>query len=137
MGQRENLLPAVPGREAGKGISEASAFSTLDQVSGIASSVYGYDTLGVLTSRPETDEKWTLKLDYNISDSQRLSYTFIHNEGETIALGGGSISPTSPTRGYTSYATHEPEKVNSHVLQLNSDWTSTFSTELRARVSIS
>lgn len=128
----DETVPATFGLAGAPSVVPRLTQATLDQVSGIASSVYSYDTLGLLSSRPETDEKWTLKLDYNISDSQRLSYTFIHNEGETIALGGGSISPTSPTLGYTSYATHEPEKVNSHVLQLNSDWTSTFSTELRA-----
>ncbi|ADG10549.1 hypothetical protein B7G68_10660 [Caulobacter segnis] len=104
----------------------------IDQVTSIAKSVYGYDTLGVLTSRPEKDRKWTLKLDWNINDNQRLSYSTIQNKGETVALSGGSSSNTSPGLGLGSYATHEPERVKTHVLQLNSKWTNAFSTELRA-----
>ncbi|PZR34483.1 TonB-dependent receptor domain-containing protein [Caulobacter segnis] len=106
--------------------------SQIDQVSSIAKTVYGYDTLGVLTSRPEMDRKWTLKLDWNINDNQRLSYSTIQNKGETVALAGGSSSNTSPSLGLGSYATHEPERVKTHVLQLNSKWTNAFSTELRA-----
>lgn len=104
----------------------------IDQVTSIAKTVYGYDTLGVLTSRPEMDRKWTLKLDWNINDNQRLSYSTIQNKGETVALAGGSSSNTSPSLGLGSYATHEPERVKTHVLQLNSKWTNAFSTELRA-----
>lgn len=104
----------------------------IDQVTSIAKSVYGYDTLGVLTSRPEMDRKWTLKLDWNINDDHRLSYSTIQNKGETVALSGGSSSNTSPSLGLGSYATHEPERVETHVLQLNSKWTNAFSTELRA-----
>lgn len=103
----------------------------IDQVSSIAKSVYGYDTLGVLTSRPETDKKWTLKLDWNITDNHRLSYSTIQNKGETVALSGGSSSTTSPGLGLGSYATHEPERVETHALQLNSTWSNAFSTELR------
>jgi hypothetical protein len=103
----------------------------IDQVTSIAKSVYSYDTLGVLTSRPEKDKKWTLKLDWNITDNQRLSYSTIQNKGETIALSGGSSSITSPGLGLGSYATHEPERVETHALQLNSSWTNAFSTELR------
>ncbi len=105
--------------------------SQIDQVSSIAKSVYGYDTLGVATSRPEMDKKWTLKLDWNINDNHRLSYSTIQNKGETVALSGGSSSITSPGLGLASYATHEPERVETHALQLNSTWSNAFSTELR------
>lgn len=103
----------------------------IDQVTSIANSVYGYDTLGVLNSRPETDKKWTLKLDWNINDNHRLSYSTIQNKGETVALSGGSSSITSPGLGLGSYATHEPERVKTHAMQLNSNWNNAFSTELR------
>ncbi|WP_184718605.1 TonB-dependent receptor [Caulobacter sp.] len=105
--------------------------SQIDQVSSIAKSVYNYDTLGVATSRPEMDKKWTLKLDWNITDNHRLSYSTIQNKGETVALSGGTSSITSPGLGLGSYATHEPERVETHALQLNSNWSNAFSTELR------
>lgn len=127
----DEVVPAQYGLAGAPNVVPNLDQSTLDAVSGIAQSVYGYDTLGLLAARPETDEKYTAKLDYNFTDKHRLSYTYIHNEGETIALGGGSTNPVSPTLGYQSYATHEPEEVDSNVLQLNSNWTNNFSTELR------
>lgn len=105
--------------------------ATLDLVSGIAANVYNYDTMGLITVRPETDEKYTIKIDANLTDKHRAAYTYIHNEGQTIAAGGGSTSTSSPSLGYASYATYEPELVDSHVLQLNSSWTNNFSTEMR------
>lgn len=103
----------------------------LDTVSGIAQSVYNYDTMGIRTVLPETDKKYTIKLDWNINDYQRLSYTGISQDGYLQSTGSGSNAVLSPSLNYMSYATNEPEEVNSHVFQLNSDWTNDFSTELR------
>ncbi len=105
--------------------------SQLDNVASIAKSVYNYDTLGIRSVLPETDQKFTVKLDWNINDSHRLSYTAIKQEGYLQSPGTGSNSPVSPSLNYTSYATNEPEEVSSQVLQLNSDWTNDFSTEAR------
>lgn len=106
--------------------------TSLDAVSGIAQSVYAYDTLGLRDTLPETDEKVTGKLDWNINDYQRLSYTLIYQDTYQQSTATGSVSPAiTPSLNYEAYATNEPEKVTSHVLQLNSDWTNDFSTELR------
>lgn len=104
----------------------------LDQVSGIASSVYGYDTLGVLDSTPEEDEKITAKIDWNITDGHRASVTYIRNKGGVVNASNASASTTTPTFGYEANGYTATEKVDSGVFQLNSDWTSNFSTELRA-----
>lgn len=129
--QLKETLPTTFGPPgSGNAVPNLTA-AQVANVSAIASSVYGYDTLGIGTSLQETDEKYTLKLDWNISDTQRLSYSTIHNEGETVANGGASSSATSPGMGYQSYWTHEPETVDTHVIQLNSNWTNAFSTELR------
>jgi hypothetical protein len=103
----------------------------LDNVASIAKSVYNYDTGGIRSVLPETDKKITAKIDWNINDSHRLSYTAIKQDGYLQSPGTGSNAPISPSLNYTSYATNEPEEVSSHVLQLNSDWTNDFSTEAR------
>ena len=105
----------------------------LGQVSAIAQSRYGYDTMGLLGSFKEVDEKYTAKLDWNITDGQRLAATYIHNEGTVGSDPGFStVSPTSPALSYASNLYYRPETVDSGTLQLNSDWSDDFHSELRA-----
>jgi hypothetical protein len=104
----------------------------LDQVASIAQSVYGYDTLGLLDSTPEEDEKITAKIDWNITDGQRASVTYIRNTGGVVSPNNASASTSTPTLGYEANGYTATEKVDSGVFQLNSDWSSNFSTELRA-----
>jgi hypothetical protein len=104
----------------------------VNNASAIAQAVYAYDTLGIRTTLPETDKKYTGKLDWNINDNHRLSYTGIFQRGYLQSTGTGSSSVASPFLNYRAYATNEPENVDSHVVQLNSSWGNGFSTELRA-----
>jgi Carboxypeptidase regulatory-like domain len=104
----------------------------VDQVSAIAQSLYGYDTRGLRKTLPEKDDKYTVKADWNINESHRLSYTGIFQETyQQSPLSGFSTPTTSPSLFYQAYATNEPESVNSSALQLNSQWTDAFSTEAR------
>jgi len=103
------------------------------QVSGIAKTVYNYDTLGVQQTTLEKDEKWTLKADWNITNGQRLSATWIHNNSSNASTAGfSSTVSTSPVLGLQSNNYKRPEKVDSYVTQLVSDWSNNFHTELRA-----
>jgi hypothetical protein len=104
----------------------------VDQISAIAQGVYNYDTLGVLTNATEEDEKITAKLDWNITEGQRASLTYIRNTGNQQFTQNMVASPTGPTFGYRSNAYELTEEVNSGVFQLNSDWTDNFSTQFRA-----
>jgi hypothetical protein len=80
----------------------------------------------------ETDEKYTAKLDWNIVDGQRLSFTYIHNEGTVGQTPGfSSTLAASPALSLSSNDYLRPEKVESYVGQLNSDWSDHFHTELR------
>ena len=104
----------------------------LDQISAIAKSKYGYDTLGLLNSFVEKDEKYTAKIDWNVTDGQRLSATYIHNKG-TVGQDPGfsTVAPASPVLSYASNLYYRPETVDSGTIQLNSDWSDNFHSEIR------
>lgn len=104
----------------------------LDAVTGIAKSRYNYDTLGLLDSFTEKDEKYTAKIDWNVMDGQRLTGTYIHNKGSIGQDPGFStVAPTSPALSYASDLYYRPETVDSGTIQLNSDWTDNFHSEIR------
>ncbi|MET0374968.1 MAG: carboxypeptidase regulatory-like domain-containing protein, partial [Rhizorhabdus sp.] len=104
----------------------------VSNVSGIAKSVYNYDTLGVQESTLETDDKITAKIDWNITDGHRASFTYIRNDsGVSSVAGFSNAAPTTPALALQSNNYQRPEKVNSYVAQVNSDWSDNFHTELR------
>ncbi len=103
----------------------------VDTISGIAQTRYAYDTLGVIRNGIEEDEKLVVKLDWNVTDDQRASFTYIRNIGNQANQRNTSTSATSPTLGLFSTGYELTEEVNSGVFQLNSDWSDNFSTELR------
>ena len=109
------------------GLSQAQ----VDAVSAVATSRYGYDTLGVIRSDVEQDEKFVGRLDWNISDSQRASLTYIRNVGTRANQRNTSTSATSPSLGLFSTGYELSEEFNSGAFQLNSQWSDAFSTELR------
>ncbi|MBW8910431.1 MAG: carboxypeptidase regulatory-like domain-containing protein, partial [Sphingomonas sp.] len=70
----------------------------IDNLAVTAKSVYGYDTGGLFLGGPETDEKYTAKVDWNIVDGQRFAFTYIHNKGNTANDPGFSnTGPSAPT----------------------------------------
>ena len=117
----------------GDGFANQVPGITLDQidtVSDIAQSVYDYDTLGLIQNAVEEDEKIVAKLDWNITDSQRASFTYMRNIG-TQQFQQNTFTTAPFALGLQSNGYELEEKVNSGVFQLNSDWTDNFSTELR------
>lgn len=109
------------------GITQAQ----IDQVSAIAQSVYSYDTLGQITNATEEDEKFVAKLDWNISDNHRAALTYIRNIG-TQQFQQNTFTTPPFALGLFSNGYELAEEVNSGVFQLNSSWSDTLSTELRA-----
>lgn len=103
----------------------------VDGVTATAMSRYNYDPQGLYNSVDESDEKYTAKIDWNISDSQRASFTYIHNVGSLGNPQGSTVAPASPGLGLRSNAYLLTEKVDSGVFQLNSDWADNFHTEAR------
>lgn len=102
----------------------------IDQISTIARNVYNYDTLGLSPNAVEKDRKYVAKLDWNITDGQRASLTYVRNQGTQQFQQNTFITPPF-SLGLQSNGYELEEKVQSGVFQLNSNWTDNFSTEFR------
>ncbi|WP_033922309.1 TonB-dependent receptor [Sphingomonas sp. 37zxx] len=106
----------------------------ITQIQQIADSVYSFDALGVATDVAENDDKVVAKLDFNIADGHRLAATYIYNEGNVLAgqTGAGQINATNPTLSLQSNNYNQGAINHFGALQLNNQWTDSFSTQLRA-----
>ncbi|MEH3106800.1 MAG: carboxypeptidase regulatory-like domain-containing protein [Sphingomonas fennica] len=105
----------------------------VDRVSAIAQRVYGYDTGGVLRSLGDKDDRLVAKLDANLSDTQRVSATYTYAKDAINLLNNSfsSITTGSPGLGLASNAYIQGNRLHTGVVQLNSDWSDSFSTEVR------
>ncbi|MDG5496556.1 TonB-dependent receptor [Niveispirillum sp. BGYR6] len=104
----------------------------VEQIRKIAKDVYGYDTLGLADGTlPEADEKILTKLDWNINDDHRASFAYQRNEGNNIIDATSSTSATPRTLSLQSNFYNRTQIMDSYSLQLFSDWTSDFSTEVK------
>jgi hypothetical protein len=113
-----------------------SAIPTLEQaevdlVSSIASSRYGYETGGVVNSNGDKDDRLVGKLDFNMSDTQRLSVTGTYAKDELVLTNNTSAGVGAPALGLASNAYIQGNELWTAVAQLNSDWSDNFSTEIR------
>ena len=103
--------------------------ANIDAVTSVFASTYGSAfPFGAITlTKPITDEKYTGRLDWNITDDHVASYTMRQSESTVIQrtnISGGSAGLDSQW-----YLTGEDDQTQS--LQINSDWTDALSTELR------
>lgn len=103
----------------------------IDQVSGIAQSVYNYDAGDFLTINNQKDEKIVGRIDWNITDGHRFSLSYI-NAYESSTVGNNtSQSATTPSLGLSSNGYQRETLLRAGIAQLNSDWTDRLSTEAR------
>ncbi len=115
--------------------------ATIDQVKAIATSVYNYTTGDILPITNNIDEKFTIKLNANLSERQKLSISYVNsydatdslvNSGVTAA-GVNASNPTANAGPAISLASNDyklTELLRTGIVQLNSDWTDRFSTEI-------
>ena len=99
----------------------------LDEIAQIASEVYGYSVQPIVKSLPVEDEKYTIKLDWDINENHRASYTYNYNDGF-------SWSQSDSWDGALEFSDHYYERgaeLKSHTGALFSSWTDRFSTEIR------
>jgi outer membrane receptor for ferrienterochelin and colicin len=99
----------------------------LDEIVRISNELYQYDPGAVPTSISEEDEKLLIKLDWNINDDHRLSYTYNFNDGNFWNTSDGDSDEFELLNHIYEVGT----ELNSHQFSLYSDWSDKFSTELR------
>jgi len=137
--------PATYGTTDGSGGATAVPGVTsadISKVASIAQSKYGYNAGSVVSSTPEHDRTGVFKADWNISDSHRATFTYEHSETSQVLDGGSSSAGTLDLLAPTASITATPhlslssnfynfnQVMNNYALQVFSDWTSDFSTQL-------
>jgi hypothetical protein len=109
-------------------INEVNITQTeLDEIADIARTLYQYDPGPIPTSLDHEDEKLLVKLDWNISDSQRLALTYNYNDGENFTESDGDLSEFE----FENHLYERGAELNSYIATLYSDWTPEFNTEIR------
>ncbi len=99
----------------------------LDRIAQIARDVYGYEPGSFPTSLPTDDEKYIVKIDWNIAENHRAAYTYSFNDGFNNAQ-----ADNTPTEiEFSNHFYERGAELKSHVAQMFSTWTDNFSTELR------
>jgi Carboxypeptidase regulatory-like domain len=119
---------------AGEGFATELPFITrakVNQVRQILQSRYNYNALDVPRVLPEKDRKASARLDWNIAPGQRLSLTYIYHKNEVPRDVGNIVSATTPQVGLQSQWYLLGEQTQAYTGQLNSTWSSAFSTQLR------
>lgn len=119
-----------------KGPSDANVANKVDQVSqaevdrvvNIAQSKYGYDAGSWNDSIPLEDEKYSLKLDWNINDDHRASFTYSHGFSNSAGNQGGG---RSDDLYLSSHWYNRSNEFDTYVGQLFSNWNENFSTEVK------
>ncbi len=115
----------------GSGASNEVAITDaqIAEVQDIASSVWGFDagTLNIPDALKTDVEEYAIKLDWNINEDHRASYRYSNMEQvDPVLPGFGSRSLSLNSYWYNQVKTFE-----SHVAQVYSDWSDTFSTEFK------
>src|SRR5215217_1536690 len=75
----------------------------------------------------EEDEKWLAKVDWNITDTQRLVFNYQLTDGTRVAIGD---APSATQIPLTSNFYNKGDRLETYGLQLLSQWTPELSTEL-------
>ncbi|MBT0585919.1 TonB-dependent receptor [Alteromonas oceanisediminis] len=106
-----------------QGVSQAQ----LDEIRQIANDLYNYDPGAEVRSIPVEDEKITLKLDWNIADNHRASLIYNNNDGDIIRESDGDADEYE----FSNHYYRQRGEFESYVGSVFSDWTDSFSTEVR------
>ncbi|WP_174279208.1 TonB-dependent receptor [Sphingomonas bacterium] len=107
--------------------------TTIPTVNGItASGRYpAFQPGDVLGLNPRKDEKIVGQVDLNITDGQRLSLSYINSYDSLVSQNNTATGAANPSYGLSSNAYALTELLKAGIVQLNSDWTDQFSTEVR------
>ncbi|HQT55016.1 MAG TPA: TonB-dependent receptor, partial [Phenylobacterium sp.] len=101
----------------------------IDQVTGILGNTYAtdFDAGGLPRTGAIIDEKYSAKVDWNITDNHRAAFTYRYSLSEAPARGNLTRSTASLSSNW--YLSGDEDY--SYVAELNSNWTDQLSTQLR------
>ncbi|WP_199611114.1 TonB-dependent receptor [Flocculibacter collagenilyticus] len=102
-----------------------------DQISEIAQRVWDYDIGGYNTTPKEKAENLLIKLDWFINDDHRASFTYQDNDGNTVRDFWGETFPNADWATAESNRYNMAEALKAYSLQVFSDWSDDFSTEVK------
>lgn len=105
------------------GVSQAQ----LDRIESIARDVYGYDPGEFVTSIPVEDEKYNVNLEWQINEQHRATLVYHYNEGDIIRESDGDADEFE----FSNHFYRQEAEFENIVASVFSDWTDSFSTELR------
>jgi len=126
----EKTEPGVWGAAGSGALREVSGVSLAqaNEIIGLAKSVYDYDAGSASGMNNELlDEDLLVKLDWNMNDSQRMTYTHQTSDNNDVREYGGSENTLALTSGNYTKTT----ELQSDSFQIFSDWTDNFSTTMR------
>lgn len=104
----------------------------IDNINSITAANYPAVKPGnTLVLNPRKDEKIVGRIDANITDSQKLSISYINAYDVLVSQNNTSTSNSSPSYGLSSNAYALSELLRAGIVQLNSQWNDSFSTETR------
>lgn len=113
---------ASSGREI-RGVTQTQ----LDEIFAIARDLYGYTPDAAVRSLPVEDEKYTIKLDWDISENHRATYTYNYNDG----FNWSESDSDDDEFEFSDHYYERGAELKSHTGALFSNWTDRFSTEAR------
>lgn len=119
---------------AGAGYPNETAGVTqadFDQVTTILKNVYGIDTGGLVRNLPYKNDRYFGRLDWQINDRHRLEGTYQHLDESTMKRGDIYTSTSSPTLTGANNFYNSGTKSDYYSARLYSDWSDSFSTEIR------
>lgn len=105
------------------GVSQAQ----VDRILDIARTLYNYDPGDLIGSSPAEDEKYLLKLDWNINDNHRASITYNYNDSFNLTRADGDDNEFE----FSNHLYERGAILNAYSAQWFADWNDVFSTEVR------
>ena len=105
------------------GVTEAQ----VNEIAQIARELYGYEVEPITSSLPVEDEKFTIKLDWDITENQRATYTYNYNDG----FNWSQSDSDDDEYEFVDHYYERGAELKSHTAALFSNWTDRFSTEAR------
>ncbi|MBU2877303.1 TonB-dependent receptor [Aliiglaciecola sp. 3_MG-2023] len=109
-------------------INEVALTQTqLDEIIRISNELYQFDPGTTPSSLANEDEKILIKLDWNINEQHRASFTYNYNDGNNYSESDGD----SDEFELSSHLYERGAEMTSYSGVLYSDWTDNFTTEVR------